>query len=107
VIALLWTAGAAADLSQSIANPAHRRAAQQCEASLARKGGGEVSNLVVVEFHQIGGKIVLKGTMNVLQRPASRPGEMTPTHIIAMRYSYQCRLRGGAAPRVDIAPLAG
>ncbi|MEA3002868.1 MAG: hypothetical protein QOH81_1656 [Sphingomonadales bacterium] len=107
MIAFLWAAGVAADPSQSIANPAHRRAAQQCQASLARKGGGEVSNLTVVEFHQIGGKTLLKGTMNVLQRPASRPGEMTPTHIIAMRYSYECRLRGRAAPRVNIAPLAG
>ncbi|MDB5691039.1 MAG: hypothetical protein JWO81_102 [Alphaproteobacteria bacterium] len=106
MIALLPIAAVTADLSQTITDPAHRRAAQQCQASLAREAGGEVSNLTVTEFHRIGRTILVKGTMSVLRRPAARPGEMTPDHIINLGYAYQCRLNGRAAPRIRISPLA-
>jgi hypothetical protein len=105
MIALLWAAGAAADVSQ-IADPAHRQAAQQCQAGLARKGGGEVSDLAVTGYHRIGRRITVKGTMSVLKRPVARPGEMAPDHVLNLRYAWQCRLNGRAAPRIGISPLA-
>jgi hypothetical protein len=105
MIAFLWLGPLAADLSQTIADPAQRRAAGRCEARLARAAGGEISTLDVTSFHQSGRRTTLKGTLRVLQKPKTRPGEMTPTHVIVMPYSYQCRLEGGRRPRIKLAPL--
>jgi hypothetical protein len=105
MIALLWLGPLAADLSQTITDPAQRRAASRCEARLARAGGGEISAIDVTAFHRNGRSTTLKGTLRVLQKPKTRPGEMTPTHVIVMPYSYECRLDGDRTPRIKLAPL--
>jgi hypothetical protein len=106
MILLLWLAVSAPDPAQSIADPAQRRAAQACEASLSRKAGGEVSSFDTDQMHRTGRDTILKGTTRVLQKPAARPGELTATHVIVMRYSYECRIRGSGAPRIKLKPLA-
>src|SRR5947209_7553210 len=102
MIALLWLPASGPDLSQTIADPAQRRVAQSCEASLSRKAGGEISTMDVTQLRRFGRETRLKGTMRVLQRPAVRPGEMTPTHIVNLHYSYECRLSGRRAVRVKV-----
>jgi hypothetical protein len=95
----------AAEVFVSITDPAQRRTAVQCAPGLARKAGGEISTLDVSGFHRSGRLTTLDGTMRVLQKPVTRPGEMTPTHVIVMRYSYECRLNGRRAPRIKLNPL--
>ena len=104
---LLWLAVPAPDLTLSITDPAQRRAAQACAPRLSRKAGGEISALDVTEFRHFHRQTVLKGTMRVLQKPVARPGEMTPTHVIAAHYSWECRLGGGRIPRIKVNPLPG
>ena len=92
----------AVDAAQTIADPAQRRAAAQCAPSLARKAGGELSTIDVAGYHHTGRRTTLKGTIRILQKPAARPGEMTPTHVVVMNYSYQCRLDGRKMPRIKL-----
>ena len=105
MLLLLSLAASSPDLTQSIADPAQRRAAEACEAGLSRKGGGEISTLDVSGFRHAGRETILEGTMRVFQKPAARPGEMTATHVIVVRYSYRCRLRGRQAPRIRLKRL--
>jgi hypothetical protein len=60
----------------------------------------------VTELRRIGHETMLKGTMRVLQRPAVRPGEMTPAHVVNLHYSYECKLRGRKVTRVKVEPLS-
>jgi hypothetical protein len=99
---LLPLAAATPDLAQSIADPAQRRVAEACEAGLSRKAGGEISTLDVTRFRRAGRETILAGTIRVFHKPPTRPGEMTATHVVVLRYSYQCRLRGKQAPRIKV-----
>jgi len=94
-----------ADVVQSIADPVERRGAARCETSLVRKAGGELSTIDVTAFRRAGHLTVLRGTIRVLQKPATRPGEMTPTHVIVLRYSYECRLDRRLPPRIKLNSL--
>jgi hypothetical protein len=105
MITLLWASVLAGDPLQAIANPVHRVAAQQCQTGLARKVKGEISIVTVVEFHAAGGQTTLKGAISVLQRPPVKPGEMTPTHVLNLRYAYECRLRSGSVTRTKVSIL--
>lgn len=105
MIAIPVTAPPAANVLQSIADSAQRRGAARCEASLSRKAGGEISTIDVARFRRAGRLTTLSGTIRVLQKPAARPGEMTATHVVVMRYSYECRLNGDSAPRIKLNPL--
>jgi hypothetical protein len=106
MIFLLWLSAFNPDPTQSIADPAQRRAAQICEASLSRKAGGEISSFDVAQYRRAGRETMLDGTTRVLRKPVTRPGEMTPTHVIVVRYSYRCRLSGRDAPRIMLHPLS-
>ncbi len=105
MLLLLALAAASPDLTQSIADPARRRAAEACEAGLSRKGGGEISTLDVSGFRHAGHERIVEGIVRIFQKPAARPGEMTATHVIVVRYSYQCRLRGTRTPRIRLKRL--
>jgi hypothetical protein len=105
MIALLWLPASGLDLTQMIADPAQRRAAQMCESRLSERAGGEIATLAVTKFRQTGRQRILNGTMRVLKRPATRPGEMTPAHIINLGYSYECRLNGRKQAWVKVEPL--
>ena len=94
-----------AEVVQSIADSAQRQAAARCEASLSRKAGGEISTIDVTRFRRAGRLTTLNGTIRVFQKPAARPGEMTATHVIVMRYSYRCRLESHRTPRIKLNPL--
>jgi hypothetical protein len=105
MITLLWTAVMAGAAPPAVADPAHRDAVQRCQPALARKVKGDVENVTVVKFHKIGRQTILNGEMSVLQRPPVNPGELTPHHIINIRYFYECRFTGRAAPRVRVSRL--
>lgn len=102
MILLLSLAVSTPDPVQSIADPEQRRVASSCETFLSRKAGGEISSLDVDTLHRSGRTTTLKGRMRVFQKPPSRPGEMTATHVIVMRYSYECRRTGGGTPRIRL-----
>lgn len=101
MITLLLAAAVAAELPPTITDPAERRAAQQCRPVLARKVRGELSNMTVTNLRRIGRETILRGTVNVLKRPATKPGELTPMHVIDMPYTYECRL-GRGVTRVKV-----
>ena len=103
MIALLLLASGP-DLS-AITDPTRRHAVERCESPLTRRAGGEVSAIDVTTFHRTRLGTDVKGTMQVLQRPVVRPGEMTPAHIVNRHYRYDCQLNGRGAPRVKVTPL--
>src|SRR3954453_9263350 len=105
MIALPLAQPPAVDMAQTIADPAERRAAAQCAPTLKHKAGGEISTIDVAGFHRTGPSATLNGTIRILQKPPTRPGEMTPTHVVVMLYSYQCRLNGHGVPRIKLKPL--
>jgi hypothetical protein len=105
MLLLLSLVAAAPDPAQSIADPAERRVVQSCETSLSRKAGGEISSIDVDAVRRSGRTMTVKGTLRVLQKPPTRPGEMTPTHVIAAHYSFECRSTGRAAPRIKLHAL--
>jgi hypothetical protein len=105
MIAFLLTALLMADSPQAITDPGQGQAVERCRPALARKVKGEISGLEVTGFRRIRQQIVLKGTMNILQRPESRPGEMTPMHLINIPYYYECRLNGRRAPWIRVSRL--
>ena len=105
MLLLLPLAASTSDLTQSIADPAQKRAAESCAAGLARKAGGEISTLDVSGYRRAGRETVLKGVIRVFRKPAARPGEMTATHVIVVRYTYECRLRARTAPRIRLSRL--
>jgi hypothetical protein len=103
MITLLWTAVMAG--SPAMADPAHRDAVQRCQPALARKVKGDVQNVTVSKFRKKGSESLLNGEMSVLQRPPTKPGEMTPHHVLNLRYSYECRFTGHGPPRVRVSRL--
>jgi hypothetical protein len=105
MITLLWTAAIAVGAPAALADPGHREAVQRCQPALARKVKGDAENVTVVEFRKTGRASLLKGEVEVQQRAAGHPGELTPHHILSIRYSYECRFTGNAAPRVRVSRL--
>ena len=103
MIELLWTAAAAA--LPAAASPAQGDLAMRCRPALAGKVGGEVQDLTVVTIRRTKRWTLVTGEMRALERPAAEPGGLTPHHILNVRYSYTCRLAGGASPRVKVARL--
>jgi hypothetical protein len=106
MITLLWTAVMAAGAPPTMADPEHRDAAQRCQPALARKVNGDIENVTVVKFRTKGRETILNGTLSVLQRPRVKPGELTPHHIIDIRYFYECRFTAHGAPRVRVSRLS-
>jgi len=105
MIPLLVSAGFVAALSPAPADAAQLQAARRCEAAVSRSVKGEVSTATIAEMRRFHRQTILKGTLNVLQRPDTRPGEMTPTHVISMHYSYECRLSSRTAANVRVKRL--
>jgi hypothetical protein len=106
MIPLLVSAGFVAALSPAPADSAQREAAQRCEAAVSRSVKGEISASTIAEMRHFRRQTILKGTLNVLERPDTRPGEMTPTHVINMRYSYECRISSRTAANVRVTRLS-
>jgi hypothetical protein len=100
--ALLWIAILALDESQIANDSVQSRGAKQCEAAISSKVRGEVSDLSIAKTRRIGRTMVLNGAVTVLQRPPTRPGEMTPTHVIQLRYYYQCRWPGRGRAHITL-----
>jgi hypothetical protein len=105
MITLLWTAVMAAGAPPAMADPEHRDAVQRCQPALAREVTGDVENVTVVKFRKKARETILNGTMSVLQRPRLKPGELTPHHIINIRYFYECRFTARVAPQVRVSRL--
>ncbi|MFL6843680.1 MAG: hypothetical protein ACJ8ER_02225 [Allosphingosinicella sp.] len=103
MIALLWTAVIAAGSPPALAESEHSDAVQRCEPALARKVKANVDNVTVTKLHRTGQATRLSGEMSVLQRPPA--GELTPHHIINIRYFYECWFTGRAAPKVRVSRL--
>ena len=97
---------ALAVLGTNLAHPAPDRAEERCRAAVATKGYGDVADFAVESVDRIGRTTRLRGTVHVLQRPATRPGEMSPTHVVNAPFSFDCRIDGRRAPRVTLKPLA-
>jgi hypothetical protein len=104
MITLLWTA-VIASAPPAIADPAHRDAIERCRPALARKIKGDIDNVTVAKFRKNGREILLNGEMSVLQRPVARPGELTPHHVLNIRYFYECHLTSRGGPRVKVSRL--
>lgn len=102
MIILLWSAGFVSALSPAVSDPVQRNAAQQCEPGISRAVQGEISTGTITEFRRFRRQTILKGTLTVLQRPAVRPGEMTPTHVINVSFSYDCRITSRSAAKVRV-----
>ncbi|MEA3065512.1 MAG: hypothetical protein QOJ27_1964 [Sphingomonadales bacterium] len=102
MITLLWTAVMAAGPPPAMAAGGHGDAVQRCRPALARKVKGDVENVTVVKFRKTGRETLLNGEISVLERPPVKAGELTPHHIINIRYFYECRFTGRAAPRVRV-----
>jgi hypothetical protein len=105
MIAFLLATLLAGEPAQAVTDPAQAQALQRCRPALARKVRGEISDLEVGSSRRLRGQTILKGTMNILQRPESKPGEMTAMHIINIPYNYECRLNGRRAPWVRASRL--
>lgn len=102
MIVVLWAPLIAAFPGQPISNPVHAKLAHQCQASLVAKVEGEISSLTVEKTRHAGHVTEVKGTLTVLQKPAPRPGELTPSHVISARYSYVCRVNGRRVTLVKV-----
>src|SRR3954470_10591173 len=89
--ALLWIATLALDESQVASDSRQSHGAKRCEAAISSKVGGEVSDLSIAKTRRIGRTTILDGAVTLLKRPPTRPGEMTPAHVIQLRYCYRCR----------------
>jgi hypothetical protein len=100
--ALLWIAILALDESQIASDSAQSPGAKRCEAAISSKVKGEVSDLSVAKTRRMGRTTILNGSVTVLQRPPTRPGEMTPTHVIQLRYYYQCRWAGRGKTHITL-----
>jgi hypothetical protein len=105
MIILFWTAVVAAGAPATMVDSGHREAVQRCQPAIARKVKGDAENVTVVEFRKTGRATLLKGEVDVQQRASGHPGELTPHHILSIRYSYECRFTGKAAPRVRVSRL--
>jgi hypothetical protein len=100
---LLWTAVMAAGPPPAMADFGHDDAVQRCRPALARKVKGEVQDVTVLKFRKTKRTTLLRGEMSVFERPPV--GELTPHHIINIRYFYDCRFTGRAAPRIRVSRL--
>jgi hypothetical protein len=102
MLTILWTAVMAAGAPPAIADPAQNDAVQRCQPALARKVKGDVENVTVMKFSKTRRQTLLKGEMSMLERAPVRPGELTPHHVINIRYFYECSFTDRAAPRVRV-----
>jgi hypothetical protein len=102
----LFLIAALAETPPADADAASTPAEKNCVARLATRAGGEISLFTVKHRRQAGRETVLSGTMNVLRRPIVRPGEMTPTHIVAAPYSFECRWNGHRVSQARLSPLS-
>jgi hypothetical protein len=100
--ALLWMALLALNESQMASDSAQTPAAKHCGAAISAKVKGELSDLSVTRIRRIGRNTILNGAVTVLQKPPTRPGEMTPTHVIRLQYYYQCRWPGRGKAYITI-----
>src|SRR4051794_7931530 len=100
--ALLWMALLALDSSQIANDSGQSPAAKQCRVAIASKVKGEVSDLSIAKSRRIGRTTILTGAVTVLQRPPTKPGEMTPAHVIRLQYYYDCRWPGRGKARVKV-----
>src|SRR3954453_5542550 len=100
--ALLWMALLALDGSQIASDSGQSLAAKQCRAAISSKVRGEVSDLSIVKSRRIGRTTILNGAVTVLQRPSTRPGEMTPAHVLQLQYYYDCRWSGRGKAHIKL-----
>src|SRR4051794_47626 len=100
--ALLWMALLALNESQMSSDSAQTPAEKRCRAAVSSKVKGELSDLSITKSRRIGRATILNGAVTALQRPPTRPGEMTPTHVIQLRYYYQCRWPGRGKARITL-----
>ncbi|MEA3035302.1 MAG: hypothetical protein QOH04_1064 [Sphingomonadales bacterium] len=100
--ALLLIATLALNESQIANDSTQGRGMKQCRAGIASKVRGELSDLSIAKTRRIGRITILNGGVTVLQRPPSRPGEMTPTHVIQLRYYYECRWSGRGKANIKL-----
>jgi hypothetical protein len=92
MLAFLAVAAATMDASQTGSSAAQERAPQQCHSAIVAKVNGEVTVAGLSAPRRIGRMVLLTGIVSLQKRPRPRSGEMTPTHIIVSRYSFECRL---------------
>ncbi|MEA3049281.1 MAG: hypothetical protein QOG84_1117 [Sphingomonadales bacterium] len=100
--ALLWMAVLAVDESPIATDSGQTPAAKRCQIAISSKVKGEVSDLSILKTRRIGRTTILNGSVTVLQKPPTRPGEMTPTHVIQLQYNYQCRWSGRGKARITL-----
>jgi hypothetical protein len=100
--ALLWMALLSLDESQMASDSAQTPAAKHFRAAISSKVKGELSDLSITRTRRIGRTAILNGAVTALQRPPKRPGEMTPTHVIQLRYYYQCRWPGRGKAHITL-----
>jgi hypothetical protein len=100
--ALLLMALLALDESQMASDSGQTPAAKHCQAAISSKVRGELSDLSITRTRRIGRTTILNGAVTVLQRPPTRPGEMTPTHVIQLQYNYQCRWLGRGKAHITL-----
>jgi hypothetical protein len=104
MIAFLAVAALAGGASQSNASSAQADAEQQCRSAISSKVNGEVTDFSVQRRQRIGTSSLLTGMVTAQQRPRSRPGEMTPMHIISQRFSYECHTSSHRKAQVTLKP---
>jgi hypothetical protein len=100
--ALLWMALLALDESPIASDSGQTAAAKRCRAAISSKVKGELSDLSITKSRRIGRTTILNGSVTVLQRPPTRPGEMTPTHVIRLQYNYECRWPGRGKAHITL-----
>ncbi|MEA3063152.1 MAG: hypothetical protein QOJ94_2933 [Sphingomonadales bacterium] len=100
--ALLWMALLALDESPIVSDSGQTPAAKRCSAAISSKVNGELSDLSITKSRRIRRTVILNGSVTVLQRPPTIPGEMTPTHVIRLQYYYECRWPGRGKARVRV-----
>jgi hypothetical protein len=106
MITLLLTFALIKDAVQTNAGSAQEQTVERCRVVLARKVKGEISNFIVTTTSRHRGYTTLTGTVSILKRPNSQPGELTPSHVQRIDSSFRCRLRGRSSTRVTITPNA-
>lgn len=105
MIAFLLTLLTVADAAPMSPSSAQDKAAAQCSARVATKVNSEISNFVVTKSSRTRRTLVLEGTVSALNRPTPTPGEMTPTHVRRLDYTFRCRWAGHRGPTVRLVSL--
>ena len=94
----------ALDDSQIATDSVETPQVKHCKTVMLAQVRGELSQLTVTKTRRIGRTMILSGTVIVFKRPPTRPGEMTPTHLVGLPYYYDCRWRGHGKARVRLTP---